>query len=153
LLNTNTEFSIKSEESSNSELIIQAHSLPPSDYFMNVMNFSTGELVFDSNFKNEYPDRRSGLNATEVISYQYLGMTKIAGALNMLPKTMLQQNITNPSTNVAMEIYRADRNYPNFYRLALCLVVRFNHSADSLALIIINIVLCGVGFVCFSKFI
>ncbi|CAC9980527.1 hypothetical protein [uncultured Gammaproteobacteria bacterium] len=116
LLNNNTEFSIKSEESSNSELIIQAHSLPPSDYFMNVMNFSTGELVFDSNFKNEYPDRRSGLNATEVISYQYLGMTKIAGALNMLPKTMLQQNITNPSTNVAMEIYRANRNYPNFYR-------------------------------------
>jgi hypothetical protein len=44
------------------------------------MNFSTGELVFDSNFKNEYPGRRSGLNATEVISYQYLGMTKIAGA-------------------------------------------------------------------------
>jgi hypothetical protein len=44
-------------------------------------------------------DRRSGLNATEVISYQYLGMTKIAGALNMLPKTMLRQNITNPSTN------------------------------------------------------
>jgi RHS repeat-associated protein len=116
LLNNNTEFLIKSEESSNSELIIQAHSLPPSDYFMNVMNFSTGELVFDSNFKNEYPDRRSGLNATEVISYQYLGMTKIAGALNMLPKTMLQQNITNPSTNVAMEIYRANRNYPNFYR-------------------------------------
>ncbi|SEH80161.1 hypothetical protein BAZSYMA_ACONTIG167568_0 [Bathymodiolus azoricus thioautotrophic gill symbiont] len=37
--------------------------------------------------------------------------------------------------------------------MALCLVVRFNHSADSLALIIINIVLCGVGFVCFSKFI
>jgi hypothetical protein len=43
-------------------------------------------------------------------------MTKIAGALNMLPQTMLQQNITNPSTNEAMEIYRADRNYPKFYR-------------------------------------
>jgi hypothetical protein len=42
------------------------------------MNFSTGELVFNSNFKNKYPDRRSGLNATEVTSYQYLGMTKIA---------------------------------------------------------------------------
>jgi hypothetical protein len=40
------------------------------------------------------PDRRSGLNATEVISYQYLGMTKIAGALNMLPKKMLRQGIT-----------------------------------------------------------
>jgi hypothetical protein len=34
------------------------------------MYFSRGELVFNSNFKNEYPDRRSGLNATEVISYQ-----------------------------------------------------------------------------------
>jgi hypothetical protein len=48
-----------------------------------------GELVFNSNFKDENPILRSGLNATEVTSYQYLGMTKIAGALNMLPKTML----------------------------------------------------------------
>jgi hypothetical protein len=70
------------------------------------MYFSRGELVFNSNFKNEYPDRRSGLNATEVISYQYLGMTKIAGALNMLPKKMLRQGITNPSTNEAIEIYK-----------------------------------------------
>jgi hypothetical protein len=60
------------------------------------MYFSTGELVFNSNFKNKYPDRRSGLNATEVISYQYLGMTKIAGALNMLPKIILRHNIINP---------------------------------------------------------
>jgi hypothetical protein len=30
------------------------------------------------------------LNATEVTAYQYLGMTKIAGALNMLPKTIQQ---------------------------------------------------------------
>jgi hypothetical protein len=43
-------------------------------------------------------------------------MTKIAGALNMLPKTMLRQSITNPSTNEAIEIYLADRNYPKFYR-------------------------------------
>jgi hypothetical protein len=57
------------------------------------MNFSTGELVFSTNFKNIRQNRRSGLNATEVISYQYLGMTKIAGALNMLPKTMLRQSI------------------------------------------------------------
>jgi hypothetical protein len=33
------------------------------------------------------------LNATEAISYQYLGMTKIAGALNMLPKTFLREGI------------------------------------------------------------
>jgi hypothetical protein len=47
------------------------------------MYFSTGELVFNSNFKNKYPDRRSGLNATEVISYQYLGMTKALLVLNI----------------------------------------------------------------------
>jgi hypothetical protein len=41
-------------------------------------------------------------------------MTKIAGALNMLPKTMLRQSITNPSTNEAIEIYLTDRNYPKF---------------------------------------
>jgi hypothetical protein len=43
-------------------------------------------------------------------------MTKIAGALNMLPKTMLQQNITNPSTNVATEFIsdiRTGTTYPN----------------------------------------
>jgi hypothetical protein len=39
LLDTNTEFLIKSKESSDGELTIQAHSRPPSDYFMNVMNF------------------------------------------------------------------------------------------------------------------
>jgi hypothetical protein len=44
---------------------------------MNIMNFSTGELVFNSNLKNEDISLRSGLNATEVTAYQYLGMTKI----------------------------------------------------------------------------
>jgi hypothetical protein len=58
------------------------------DVFLNLSELKQekGELVFDSNFKNEYPGHRSGLNATEVISYQYLGMTKIAGALNILPR-------------------------------------------------------------------
>jgi hypothetical protein len=35
--------------------------------------------------------------------------------------------------------------------LALCLIVRLNHSANSIALVIIDIVLCGVAFVCFGK--
>jgi hypothetical protein len=35
-------------------------------------------------------------------------MTKIAGALNMLPKTFLREGISNPSTKKAIEIYRAD---------------------------------------------
>jgi hypothetical protein len=90
LLNANTKFSIISDDSSNRESIIQAHTRPSYDSFKNTMNFSIGELVFNSNFKNENPNLRSGLNATEVTSYQYLGMTKIAGALNMLPTTMLR---------------------------------------------------------------
>jgi hypothetical protein len=43
-------------------------------------------------------------------------MTKIAGALNMLPKTILNKTITNESTNEVIKIYQADRNYPKFYR-------------------------------------
>jgi hypothetical protein len=31
------------------------------------------------------------------------------------------------------------------------LVVRFNHAADSIALVIIDIVLCGVAFVCYGS--
>jgi hypothetical protein len=41
-------------------------------------------------------------------------MTKIAGALNMLPKTFLREGIVNPSTEEAIKIYRADGNYPKF---------------------------------------
>jgi hypothetical protein len=37
-------------------------------------------------------------------------MTKIAGALNMLPKTMLRHNITNPSTNETIKIYKAQQD-------------------------------------------
>jgi hypothetical protein len=78
LLNNNTEFLIKSEENSNGALIIQAYSHPSYDIFRNTMYFSRGELVFTANLKSKYSNRRSGLNATEVTSYQYLGMTKIA---------------------------------------------------------------------------
>ncbi|CAC9434926.1 hypothetical protein [uncultured Gammaproteobacteria bacterium] len=116
LLNANTKFSVISDGSSNRELIIQAHTRPSYDSFRNTMNFSIGELVFNSNFKNENPNLRSGLNATEVTSYQYLGMTKIAGALNMLPTTMLRYHAINPSVSKAIKIYRADGNYPKFYR-------------------------------------
>jgi hypothetical protein len=45
------------------------------------------------------------------ISYQYLGMTKIVGALNMLPKTFLREGIVNPSTQKAIKIYRTDGNW------------------------------------------
>ncbi|CAC9992775.1 hypothetical protein [uncultured Gammaproteobacteria bacterium] len=114
LLNDNTKFIIESKDSKGA-LTIKAHSLPSStSEFENIMNFSTGQLTFDSNFRDK--NCTSGLNATEVISYQYLGMTKIAGALNMLPKIFLREGIVNPSTNKVIEIYRADGNYPRFYR-------------------------------------
>jgi uncharacterized protein (DUF2062 family) len=35
--------------------------------------------------------------------------------------------------------------------LALCLVIRLNHSANSIALVIINIVFYGIVFVCCGK--
>ncbi|CAC9542485.1 hypothetical protein [uncultured Gammaproteobacteria bacterium] len=116
LIDANTKFTIESEYSSNRALIIKAYSHPPSDYFVNIMNFSTGELIFHSHLKNEDINRHSGLNATEITAYQYLGMTKIAGALNILPKTILNETIINDSTNETIKIYKADINYPRFYR-------------------------------------
>ncbi|VVH57122.1 hypothetical protein BSPCLSOX_899 [uncultured Gammaproteobacteria bacterium] len=115
LLEAHTMFSTQSNDSKGA-LTIKAHSYPPADVFINVMNFSTGELNFNSHFKNEDISLRSGLNATEVTAYQYLGMTKIAGALNMLPTTILNKSITNDSTQEAIKIYKADRDYPRFYR-------------------------------------
>jgi hypothetical protein len=43
--------------------------------FENIMDFTTGQLTFKSNFRGK--DCTSGLNATEVISYQYLGMCRL----------------------------------------------------------------------------
>jgi hypothetical protein len=43
-------------------------------------------------------------------------MTKIAGALNMLPQTFLREGISNTSAKEAIEIYKADGDYPKFYR-------------------------------------
>jgi hypothetical protein len=37
--------------------------------------------------------------------------------------------------------------------LALCLIVKFNHTADSIVLIVVDTILCGIGFVCFNEFI
>jgi hypothetical protein len=65
---------------SNGELIIKAYSHPPFDSFKNIMNFSTGELTFHSHYKNKDTNRRSGLNATEVTAYQYLGIKGIFGS-------------------------------------------------------------------------
>ncbi|VVH58594.1 hypothetical protein BSPCLSOX_739 [uncultured Gammaproteobacteria bacterium] len=113
-LNANTTFITMSEEDKGALRII-ARSFPSfTSGFENIMDFTTGQLTFKSNFRGK--DCTSGLNATEVISYQYLGMTKIAGALNMLPQTFLREGISNTSAKEAIEIYKADGDYPKFYR-------------------------------------
>ncbi len=114
ILNTNTTFIIRSEDSKGALKIRARFSSSSTSEFENVMDFTTGQLTFESNFRDK--NCTFGLNATEVTSYQYLGMTKIAGALNMLPKTFLREGIVNPSTEEAIKIYRADGNYPKFYR-------------------------------------
>jgi hypothetical protein len=50
---------------------------------------------YSDKFKDEDISLRSGLNATEVTSYQYLGMTKIAGALNFPVFHTIQENKIN----------------------------------------------------------
>jgi hypothetical protein len=68
-------FSTQSNDS-NGALTIKAHSYPPSDTFINIMNFSTGELNFNSHFKNEDISLRSGLNATwQQIKQRFLSNT------------------------------------------------------------------------------
>jgi hypothetical protein len=59
LLEAHTMFSTQSNDSKGA-LTIKAHSYPPADVFINVMNFSTGELNFNSHFKNEDISLRSG---------------------------------------------------------------------------------------------
>jgi hypothetical protein len=74
------------------------------------MNFSTGVLHFRRNYK----EGNDNINATQVTAYQYLGMTKIARALNQLPKTFFRYNILNPTTNTIIREYEDDKNYSKF---------------------------------------
>jgi hypothetical protein len=60
-------FSTQSNDSKGA-LTIKAHSYPPADVFINVMNFSTGELNFNSHFKNEDISLPVFSNFIEVVS-------------------------------------------------------------------------------------
>ena len=108
LLDSNTNFTIIS----NKPLKIQAEftlAEEGGDY-SNIMNFSTGVLHFRRNYK----EGNDNINATQVTAYQYLGMTKIARALNQLPKTFFRYNILNPTTNTIIREYEDDKNYSKF---------------------------------------
>ncbi len=107
LLDSNTHFTIIS----NKPLKIQAEfTLEEGGDYLNIMNFSTGVLHFRINYK----EGNNNINATQVTTYQYLGMTKVAGALNQLPKTFLRYNIINPITNTIIREYEDDKNYSKF---------------------------------------
>jgi hypothetical protein len=61
-------------------------------------------------------------------------------------------NLTNLSHQANSNTWQQTLTiHPQVIPLALYLAVRFNHAAASIALVIIDIVLCGVAFVCFSK--
>ncbi|CAC9532706.1 hypothetical protein [uncultured Gammaproteobacteria bacterium] len=108
LLEANTRFTMIS----NKPLKIQADFILEKEGgdYSNIMNFSTGVLHFDRNYK----EKNNSINATQVTAYQYLGMTKIVGASNQLPKTFFRYNIQNPITNRIIREYEDDKNYSKF---------------------------------------
>jgi len=108
-LDTNTIFFILEDTSK----IRSTYSLEQNN-FINTMDFSTGEFTFEANFIDR--NTNLGLNATQVASYQYLGMTKIVGALNMLPKTLVRNRITNKAANTIINAYKENGDYPEFKR-------------------------------------
>ncbi|MBA5248114.1 MAG: RHS repeat-associated core domain-containing protein [Gammaproteobacteria bacterium] len=107
LLDAHTEFIVKSIAG---VLEVKAKSTPECSEFFNTMDFSTGELTFDSNFK----DKKSVINATQASAFQYLGMTKIARAPNMFPKNFVRSNISNEGVKDVIETYRQDGDYQKF---------------------------------------
>jgi hypothetical protein len=48
--------------------------------------------------------------------YSYISPRGGRGSSSDIKGIFGRQSITNPSTNEAIEIYLADRNYPKFYR-------------------------------------
>ncbi|CAB5505944.1 RHS repeat domain-containing protein [Bathymodiolus thermophilus thioautotrophic gill symbiont] len=115
-LDHGTKFSIKSEESHGNVLAVESRTRVTTDLFINDMNFSTGVLTFGINFICEHnmPALDLKLNATQITAYQYLGMTKIAKAINRLPKMLLRESIGNPLAKIIIATYESDRNYLQF---------------------------------------
>ncbi|MBA5248952.1 MAG: RHS repeat-associated core domain-containing protein [Gammaproteobacteria bacterium] len=110
-LDANTNLEVTFEESEGEGegkmLKIRADTFFSSDnHFDNTMNFTTGEFTFASNF------RTADLNirATQAVAFQYLGMAKIAGAINNMPQKFLRDSITNHTTKNIMSTYQTNKD-------------------------------------------
>ncbi len=108
------------------------------------MNFTTGELTFHINSKN--PDAK--LNATEILAYQYLTMTKVISAPNTLPATFVRDSVTNIKAKQVMENYRKTQDYLTFFEEFLHQTDNGRHAvrvADALNLKVVKIELALVS--------
>ncbi|CAB5496568.1 RHS repeat-associated core domain-containing protein [Bathymodiolus thermophilus thioautotrophic gill symbiont] len=115
-LEARTEFTINSEGDQGNALEIEVETSVTTDRFFNAMNFSTGVLTFKANFMSDHkqPNVDLKLNATQITAYQYLGMTKIAKAINRLPRMFLREKISNALANIIITTYESDQNYSTF---------------------------------------
>ena len=117
ILDTKTNF-IKNPEYKNAS-IVQAYFNPyPSICFKNIMDFSTGELTFRANYRRSNFGKKVSVDttATEITCYQYLGMAKILGTQNVLPKTFLRATIDNDTTLLVMQRYEETQDYAEFFK-------------------------------------
>jgi hypothetical protein len=53
---------------------------------------------------------------SEITCYQYLGMAKILGTQNVLPKTFLRAAIDNDTTLLVMQRYEETQDYAEFFK-------------------------------------
>ncbi|MBA5248498.1 MAG: RHS repeat-associated core domain-containing protein, partial [Gammaproteobacteria bacterium] len=110
LLDTGIEFTVNPFFSNRKT--VQAIFKQKGNTFNNTMDFETGELRFCVN--NKAPS--FNINATEMSSYQYLGMTRVAGVHNQLPKTFVRCSITNIKARAVIQTYRTDQDRIKFFR-------------------------------------
>jgi hypothetical protein len=117
ILDTKTDF-IKNPEYKNAS-IVQAYFNPHrSIHFKNLMDFSTGELTFRTNYRRSAFGNKVSINttATEITCYQYLGMTKIFGVQNVLPKTFLRSAIENDTALSVIQRYEDTKDDAEFFK-------------------------------------
>ncbi|MBA5249016.1 MAG: RHS repeat-associated core domain-containing protein [Gammaproteobacteria bacterium] len=110
LLETNTKFTINPNKEGAS--IVEANYQISKDHFRNSMDFSTGQLKFSTNYRVSVPDL--GISATEITNYQYLGMTRVAKTLNLLPKTFLRSTIEGADAQKILNQYKSQGNSAKF---------------------------------------
>jgi hypothetical protein len=77
-----------------------------------------GELTFRINYRRSAFGNKVSINttATEITCYQYLGMTKIFGVQNVLPKTFLRSAIENDTALSVIQRYEDTKDDAEFFK-------------------------------------